>query len=208
MKFMMVWFGIVLYGMVWHSLEWSRLIWYAVIWCCVVPHRIPLNYFSVFSLYLLRWYSDTLCCTMYVMWHTASFGQGAYMDFSLERPDAPHPVLSKYDKKLRANSKSELPQKKRDKDHDKDRDKDKEESQLRLSSLTTDLTSCRGIGEFLPSFLQSILSSSSSFPNLFCYFLLLPHLLLHLERSLQRHLLWVCLFPAPHYFVGYSAHAS
>lgn len=84
----------------------------------------------------------------------ASFGQGAYMDFSLERPETPHPVLSKYDKKLRANSKSELPQKKKDRDQDKDKekdkekDKDKEESQLRLSSLTTDLTSCRGIGTF------------------------------------------------------------
>ena len=80
------------------------------------------------------------------------------MDFSLERPDAPHPVLSKYDKKLRANSKSELPQKKRDKDNDKD--KDKEESQLRLSSLTTDLTSCRGIGaceltSYLPTYLPT-----------------------------------------------------
>lgn len=76
------------------------------------------------------------------------------MDFSLERPETPHPVMSKYDKKLRANSKSELPQKKKDRDQDKDKekdkdkDKDKDESQLRLSSLTTDLTSCRGIGAF------------------------------------------------------------
>jgi hypothetical protein len=101
----------------------------------------------------------------------ASFGQGAYMDFSLERPETPHPVLSKYDKKLRANSKSELPQKKKDRDQDKDKekDKDKEESQLRLSSLTTDLTSCRGIGafQFPPLYL---LTSSRSISFLFTLF--------------------------------------
>ena len=97
------------------------------------------------------------------------------MDFSLERPDTPHPVLSKYDKKLRANSKSELPQKKRDKDNDKD----KEESQLRLSSLTTDLTSCRGIGACdLPSFLSIFFCHSSScFLFSFCVYLLLTPIL-------------------------------
>ena len=90
------------------------------------------------------------------------------MDFSLERPETPHPVLSKYDKKLRANSKSELPQKKKERDQDKDKDKDKDESQLRLSSLTTDLTSCRGIGasthllfstSYLPFYLHTFIRS-------------------------------------------------
>ena len=114
---------------------------------------------SLYLLYFFLYYFYTL--------HTASFGQGSYMDFSLERPDATHPVLSKYDKKLRANSKSELPQKRKDKDFDRDRDRDrdkekdkdksKDDSQLRLSSLTTDLTSCRGIGTFLPYSLPSSL---------------------------------------------------
>jgi hypothetical protein len=112
------------------------------------------------------------------------------MDFSLERPETPHPVLSKYDKKLRANSKSELPQKKKDRDQDKDKDKDKdkekdkdkdkEESQLRLNSLTTDLTSCRGIGAFyVPSslpplclftFIHSFIHFISTFLSTFIHF--------------------------------------
>ena len=47
---------------------------------------------------------------------------------------------SKYDQKLRANSKSELPQRRRD------TEESKEDSQIKLSSLSSDLTSCQGIG--------------------------------------------------------------
>ena len=61
------------------------------------------------------------------------------MDFSLERPETPHPVLSKYDKKLRANSKSELPQKKKERDQDKDKDKDKDEDKYSPSTRNADI---------------------------------------------------------------------
>lgn len=57
-------------------------------------------------------------------------------------PALPPLRSSKYDQKLRANSKSELPQRRKDRDTDDSRD----DCQLKLNSLSTDLTSCRGIG--------------------------------------------------------------
>lgn len=103
----------------------------------------------------------------------------------MKAPPILQPVKSSvYDQKLRANSRSERPQSKKEKDefekqmeklvvNDKEEDdtmvKDIEEREkniingrerdekeapadkIKLSSLSSDLTSCRGIGERLPS---------------------------------------------------------
>lgn len=78
---------------------------------------------------------------------TASFSGDVGMEYSID-PGAYPPISltksSNYDQKLRANSKSELPQRRRDTDESKD------DSQVKLSSLSTDLTSCRGIGTYCP----------------------------------------------------------
>jgi hypothetical protein len=76
---------------------------------------------------------------------SASFTGDVAVDYSID-PGGYPPIIgltksSNYDQKLRANSKSELPQRRRESDESKD------DSQIKLSSLSTDLTSCRGIGE-------------------------------------------------------------